>query len=85
MRRTWPWWPRWQVHDGCSTYVGSVGGSWILGRWGERWIQRAPDGAFLTIGGVALGRLRGRALHFEPSSEGEPFARMLLLASAIAR
>ncbi len=84
-RRNWSLLPRWSVLDADGEHAGTVGGLWILDRWGRAWISHSPDGRFRARDGADLGRHEGPTLAFAPASEGDPFARMLMLAAVIVR
>jgi hypothetical protein len=89
------WWPagRWLVREADGHLVGSVRGPHVEDRRGRdvAVLRPGPDGGgpFLDTAGVELGRLEegtdGLRLKFAVWLEGDPFARMLLLAAAVTK
>jgi hypothetical protein len=86
------WWPGspWHVREAEGHLVGTVSGPSVVDRLG-RTVALLRDsgggGSFLDPAGVELGRLErrpdGLRLTFAVWLEGDPFARMLLLAAAL--
>jgi hypothetical protein len=92
VHRPWPRPARWSVTDADGQLVGRLHGGDVTDRLGQTVAVRAPlaGGAgerFVSPAGVELGVLEpgeeGLRLSFAVWLEGEPFARMLLLAAAV--
>jgi hypothetical protein len=91
-RRPWPL-PGWLVRDADGRLVGSLLGSRLQDRRGQRLTARAlaegPGWDFQDRSGRTFARLRvrgeGLQLEFAPPAEYEPFLKMLLLAFALTR
>jgi hypothetical protein len=86
VQRSWGWGPRWSVREADEQLVGSVRGPQVLDRLG-RTLAVLHCGRFVDSAGIELGRLErcgeGLRLSFAVWLEGDPFARMLLLAAAL--
>ncbi len=90
-RRSWLF-AFWEVHDAEEYPVGWITGSVLQDRWERTLAVRATllgEGGlrFLAPGGDELASVQaGKGevrLHFGPLVEGDPFARMLLLAAVL--
>lgn len=74
---------RWDVSDAEGELVGTVGGRWSVDRWEQPVLRLDPDGTFRSVHRSVLGDWDGTRLRFAPDTGGEPFARMLMLASVL--
>jgi hypothetical protein len=87
----WGWIRSWEVYDADDHPVGTYRGNLLSDRWNRHCavVQRGPDGSqrFVNTDGLELAsltRANGELLlSFAGVIEGEPFARMLLLAGAL--
>jgi hypothetical protein len=93
VRRGWCPASRWHVSDADGRAVGTIRGAVLLNAFGRRLgvvepldagttqRLRAPDG---RVVGTLRHRSDGTLLSFGADLEGDPFARMMLLAAALA-
>jgi hypothetical protein len=94
VRRGWGWPGAWHLMDADERHVGTLRGQTMLDGFGHLLaVIETPDakgrGRFLAIQGRELGEFAvqadGTRVTFAPAVEGNPFARMLLLAAALVR
>lgn len=83
IRRRLGWPKRREVRDAEGELVGFVTGGHILDRW-ERVALRFRDGCFVGERGAVLARWGGGQLELLEGVRHDPFAKMLLVAAAVA-
>jgi hypothetical protein len=92
LRRQWGLELRWEVCDADGRRVGMIGSEFLLDRFGRclALVERSPDSArihFRSVDGVELGSVTPRGsealLRFALPAEGDPFAKMVLLGTAL--
>jgi hypothetical protein len=92
VRRCWGLVSCQEVRDAEGHRVGTLAGSRVRNRFGRKLAVLCREGrgtwAFRGLGGEPLARVtgdeRGRQVAFGPGVEGDPFAKMLLLAAVLS-
>jgi hypothetical protein len=93
LQRVWSLEPRWEVRDADGHLVGSIAREFLLDRYGRclALVERTGDPArirFRSPEGQELGQLARQGsearLEFALPPEGDPFAKMVMLATALA-
>jgi hypothetical protein len=90
---SWMWQRSWEVYDAEPRLVGTLRGGRIFNHDDRPWAELRPHpersaGRFVSAQGLELASFhwdaQGTLLAFQPLLEGDPFAKMLVLAATIS-
>jgi hypothetical protein len=76
--------PRHEVRDAEGELVGVLAGAHVLDRW-DRVVMWRDDSGFVGEHGEVLARWSGGRLELLPLVQRDPFAKMLIVAVAVAQ